>query len=241
MRLALIGLLVIVGASCAWMYSAPAPMHVESYPLSPAGRANTLLVLLPGRGDKAGDWAAHGFISDLRATGLPLDVVAVDAHYGYYVKRTFLERMRADVLEPARKQYKQIWILGASMGGLGSLIVASGLPGAVDRIILLSPFLGPDSVIEKIQAAGGPARWTPTDLTDPYQRVWQWLQQYTRPGTPMPPIMLGFARQEGMASDHRLLAQLLPADRVFEVDGRHGWVAWRQLWQQEWAAVARGQ
>jgi pimeloyl-ACP methyl ester carboxylesterase len=127
------------------------------------------------------------------------------------------------------------------MGGLGALIVASRLPGAVDRLFLLSPYLGPSSLIREIEAAGGPARWTPTKPDDPYQRIWRWLQRYREPGTPMPPMMLGFARQEGMAPAHRLLAQLLPADRVFEIDGVHGWVAWRQLWQREWAAVARGQ
>ena len=84
------------------------------------------------RGDSAGDWAAHGFVSDLRAAGLNFDVVATNATIGYYMKETIVERMRDDVLTPARQQgYKQIWIVGASMGGLGSLIVASRLPGAV--------------------------------------------------------------------------------------------------------------
>ena len=61
-------------AGCAWMYSAPVPLHTESYQASPSTRASTLLVLMPGRGDKAGDWAAHGFVSDLRAAGLTFDV-----------------------------------------------------------------------------------------------------------------------------------------------------------------------
>ncbi|HXU00676.1 MAG TPA: alpha/beta fold hydrolase [Polyangia bacterium] len=234
---------LLLGVSgCAWMYSAPVPLHTESYAASAAARASTLLVLMPGRGDKAADWAAHGFVSDLRAAGLAVDVVATDAHIGYYMKETIVERMRDDVLVPARQQgYKQIWIVGASMGGLGALIVASRLPGSVDRVILLSPYLGPNSLMRQIEAAGGPARWTPTDLSDPYQRIWQWLQKYREPGAPMPPMFLGFARQEGMAPNHRLLAQLLPAERVFEVDGSHGWVAWRQLWQREWTAFARGQ
>ena len=233
--------LLVSLAGCAWMYTAPTPLHTEAAAASPTGRASTLLVLMPGRGDKASAFAEHGFISDLRASGLAFDVVAVDAHMGYYMKETIVERMWTDVLQPARAQYKQIWIVGASMGGLGALIVASRLPGAVDRMFLLSPYLGPDSLMRDIAAAGGPARWTPTDLDDPYQRVWRWLQRYREPGAPMPPMMLGFARQEGMAPNHRLLAQLLPADRVFEVDGKHGWVTWRQLWQRGWAAIARGQ
>ena len=135
--------LALLGASgCAWMYSAPVPLHTESYAASTAGPARTLLVLMPGRGDKATAFAEHGFVSDLRAAGLAVDVVAADAHIGYYMKETIVERMWTDVLAPARQRYKQIWIVGVSMGGLGSLIVASKLPGAVDRVILLSPYLG---------------------------------------------------------------------------------------------------
>jgi len=235
-------LLAACVSGCAWMYSAPVPLHTESYPAAATARASTLLVLMPGRGDTAGDWAAHGFVEDLRAAGLSFDVVATNATIGYYMKETIVDRVWKDVLEPARQQgYKQIWIVGASMGGLGSLIIASRLPGLVDRVVLLSPYLGPSSLIRDIAAAGGPARWKPTDLSDPYQRVWQWLRKYAEPGTPMPPMFLGFARQEGMAPNHRLLAQILPADRVFEVDGKHGWIAWRQLWQQEFAGFARGQ
>jgi pimeloyl-ACP methyl ester carboxylesterase len=241
-RCALLLTLLLGASGCAWMYSAPVPLHTERSALSATGRASTLMVLMPGRGDDASAFAEHGFVQDVRAAGLPVDILAVDARIGYYMKETIVDRMRIDVLEPARAQgYKQIWIVGASMGGLGSLIVASRLPGAVDRIFLLSPYLGPDRLVRQIEAAGGPARWTPTDLSDPYQRIWQWLKQYSQPGAPMPPMMLGFARQEGMAPNHRVLAQLLPADRVFEVDGKHGWVAWRQLWQRAGTAIARGQ
>jgi len=233
--------LLLAVSGCAWMYSAPVPLHTERYAAAATGRASTLLVLMPGRGDSAGDWAAHGFISDLRAAGLTFDVLSTNATIGYYLKETIVDRMWTDVLAPARQQgYKQIWVVGASMGGLGTLIVASRLSGAVDRLVLLSPYLGPNSLMREIEAAGGPVRWTPTDPADPYQRVWQWLRKYAEPGAPMPPLWLGFARQEGMAANHRLLAQLLPADRVFEVDGTHGWVAWRQLWQQEFAGFARG-
>ena len=158
------------------------------------------------------------------------------------MKETIVDRMWTDVLAPARQQgYKQIWVVGASMGGLGALIVASRLPGAVDRVILLSPYLGPNSLIRDIEAAGGPARWTPTDRTILISASGSGCGSTREPGAPMPPMVLGFARQEGMAPNHRLLAQMLPADRVFEVDGQHGWIAWRQLWKQEFAGFARGQ
>ena len=224
---------LLVGlAGCAWMYSAPAPLRTEAAPASPTGRASTLLVLMPGRGDKASAFAEHGFITDLRASGLAFDVVAVDAHIGYYMKETIVERMSTDVLQPARAQYKQIWIVGASMGGLGALIVASRLPGAVDRIFLLSPYLGPNSLMRDIEAAGGPARWMPTDSNDPVPARLALAEAHREPGSPNAADDARVRAAGRMAPNHRLLAQLLPADRVFEVDGKHGWVSWRQLWQR---------
>jgi len=240
MRRALPLLLAVSG--CAWMYPAPVPIHTRLYPASSNGPARTLLVLLPGRGDDVTAFAEHGFIDDLRATGVSIDVVAVDARIGYYKKNTVVERVRIDVLEPARRQgYAHVWIGGISMGGLGTLAIASAIPGAADRLILFAPYLGPDRLIHDIEAAGGPARWTPTDPADPYQRIWQWLKRYREPGSVMPKMTLGFGERDSLAPGIRLLAQLLPADQVLRVDGGHNWVAWRPLWQREWAAVARGQ
>ena len=235
--------LLLAGLSgCAWMYSAPVPLKTQLYPASASGQARTLLVLLPGRGDAMTAFAEHGFVDDLRAAGAPVDVLAVDARIGYYVKETIVDRLWTDVLEPARRQgYAHVWIAGVSMGGLGTLAVASAKPGAADRLILLAPYVGPQRLLTDIEAAGGPARWTPTDPADPYQRIWLWLKKYREPGTIMPKMTLAFGEQDALAPGHRLLAQLLPADQVLRADGGHNWVVWRQLWQREWAAVARGQ
>jgi pimeloyl-ACP methyl ester carboxylesterase len=224
------------------MYSAPVPLKTQLYPASSNGQARTLLVLLPGRGDSMIDFAEHGFIDDLRASGASVDVIAVDATIGYYMKETIVERVRIDVLEPARRQgYAHVWIGGVSMGGLGTLAIASAIPGAADRVILLAPYVGPERLLHDIEAAGGPARWTPTDPGDPYQRIWQWLKKYREPGAVMPKMTLAFGDRDSLAPGLRLLAQLLPADHVRRADGGHDWTTWRQLWRLEWAAVARGQ
>jgi hypothetical protein len=41
------------------------------------------------------------------------DLVAVDAHLGYYYKRTIIDRLREDVLVPAKVQgYRRIVVVG---------------------------------------------------------------------------------------------------------------------------------
>jgi pimeloyl-ACP methyl ester carboxylesterase len=44
---------------------------------------------------------------------------------------------------PARSAgYREIWIAGISMGGLGALSYAVKYPGHLDRVLLLAPYLG---------------------------------------------------------------------------------------------------
>ena len=50
--------------------------------------------------------------------------------------------------------YENIWLLGISMGGLGTLLYASEYPEQVDGVVLLAPFLGDRSAIETIVATG---------------------------------------------------------------------------------------
>src|SRR3954470_19293352 len=142
---ALSAIALAVGAGgCAWMYPTTVPLSLETHRASSTERAPILLVLLPGRGDSASDFAKHGFIDDVRASGLAVDVVAADAHFGYYVRESIVDRVWTDVVEPARRQgYRHIWMGGMSMGGIGSIINARAHPDAYERLFLLAPYLGP--------------------------------------------------------------------------------------------------
>ena len=238
-RFALVlGCLAGSGAGCAWMYPTAVPLRTEVSLASPGQRAPILLVLLPGRGDSAADFARHGFIDDVRSSGLAVDVIAADAHFGYYVRQTIVDRVWTDIVEPARRAgYRHIWLGGMSMGGIGSIVNARAHPDAYERLFLLAPYLGPKDLLQQIEAAGGPARWTPTDLSDPYQRVWQWLKQYADPSAVpgLPEIILGFGKDDKLVRGLRVLTPLLPADHVHEIEGKHDWVTWRRVWQPLWA------
>src|SRR5690625_6784033 len=73
----------------------------------------------------------HGFV----ATGseLDIDMLAADAHFGYYRERTFVQRLHEDIILPARQQgYQHIWLLGLSMGGFGAVLYCNEHP-QIDR------------------------------------------------------------------------------------------------------------
>jgi pimeloyl-ACP methyl ester carboxylesterase len=85
-----------------------------------------LVIFLPGIGDFAEDFESRGFIESLEQSELKADAIAVDAHYGYYARRSLHERLAEDVVLPARSRgYSQIWLVGISMGGIGAALVTS--------------------------------------------------------------------------------------------------------------------
>ena len=156
------------------------------------------------------------------------DRVAVDAHTGYYLGGRFVEVLAEDVLQPARQAgYREIWVVGISLGGSGALVLLRNRPDLVDGAILLGPYLGSEEVTERVRRLGRRILAAPPP-SDPKERFfeesWAWLLE-TLPGGP--PILLGFGRRDRHAASHRLLARLLPPDRVAEVPGGHDWEAWR--------------
>jgi pimeloyl-ACP methyl ester carboxylesterase len=200
----------------------------------PCGReARELLVFLPGVFDVVEDYEAHGFLQAVRETGRAVDMLLVDAHLGYYAARTVLERLRQDVIDPARARYESIRLIGISMGGLGALLYAARYPGHVTDVALLAPFLGKAGVIEDIRAAGGLRSWSPSPAgeLEYQQELWGWLKAYDPASREGPRIVLGYGLQDRTVPGLGLLAGVLPGDHVFTSSGRHDWRTWTRLWR----------
>lgn len=193
-------------------------------------RDKTLIVMLPGRGDRAETFVTSGFIDIGRQHDF--DVIAVDAHFGYYRERSLLPRLHSDVIKPAQDQgYENIWLLGVSMGGFGSLLYAQAHPEAIDGVILLAPYVGSDKIVEDVKGAGTLSNWDPAGkrLRDYEVGVWQWLQAQTLDldGTP---VFLGYGRSDSLAGAYGPLHDALQPSRVFARDGEHKWTTWTPIW-----------
>src|SRR5688500_4808363 len=120
MQLRMIATLLSLSAlfgGCAYIRPTREPMRMEVHaPLGPE-RARGVIVLLPGFGDRASTFAKQGFLGVLERRARAYDVVAADAHFGYYRKGTLVERLEHDIIGPLRAQgYREIWLAGASMG-----------------------------------------------------------------------------------------------------------------------------
>lgn len=225
-------------AGCGLPRPTTVPLRTLSDNAPCASRPDTLLVLLPGASSRPEEFLREGFVRALRQRRLALDVVLVDAHLGYYKDRIILERLQADVIDPARaKGYRNIWLVGVSLGGFGAVIQALARPADTSGLILLAPYLGERRVSDAVELAGGLRAWrapaaSEGEADDMDLRVWRWLQGYATDPATRPPLYLGFALDDRLAPSNRLLAAALPADRVFTTPGGHDWPEWSALWDR---------
>ena len=206
-------------------------------------KADTLLVLLPGPYSSIDEFVSKGKVSAVRERCVAADVMLVDALMGYSNNGTILEQLEADVFGPARAAgYRSVWLVGVSLGGLGTVLHEEALPGSISGMVLIAPYPGEREALASTDADGGLRAWKapagplPKDPMEP--RIWRWLQAGASAPVPaLPPIYLGYGAEDRFLYSHRLLAAALPPGRVFTTPGGHDWPEWRRLWQQVLAVV----
>ena len=225
-------MLALTGCSL-FLRDTPTPMPRQPTVMAPTGRAETLVVFLPGRGDSMTDTERGGLIGIMHEAGVQADGVVVDAHLGYYFNKTLAVRLRTDVLLPARQQgYRRIVLVGTSLGGLGSLLTERDFPGSADALVLLAPYLGEkNKFFDAIEAAGGPVAWAQgrnPRAGNIEEQIWTFLGTRT---PALPPTWLLSGTEDPYARGHRLFATLLPAEHVSTIPGAHDWPVWRALWR----------
>lgn len=238
-----LGILVVLLGACHRPRLATVPLRVLHHDQA-GGAHRDLVVFLPGRGDLPEDFERRGLLALAREEGLDADVLAVDSHLGYFVDRSIVIRLHDDVVAPARARgYERIWLVGISLGALGSILYTQEHPGDVAGVVLIAPYLGEKPLIDEIEKAGGLRAWQPAPFSGAdYQReTWRWLQAHQAHqaqdagpsgASGSPPLWLGYGEKDRYREGDRLLAAVLPAERVFTAPGGHAWKAWRVLWEK---------
>jgi pimeloyl-ACP methyl ester carboxylesterase len=221
-------------SSCGLFFPAPVPMHSRArYVVDEAHPARCAVVFMPGFWDDDRGFIDHGFVDALRTRRLDVDTVSAAATFGYYLDRTILVRLREDVMRPLRARgYKEIWIVGISMGGFGTVLLARDQSPYIAGMVLFAPYLGKDSVLHEINRAGGLARWNPERAPpDDDRDLWRYLQSVTRTPGGAPEVFLGAGDQDSHRTvEPHPLAQAIPDDHRFHTPGGHDWGPWEVLW-----------
>jgi pimeloyl-ACP methyl ester carboxylesterase len=214
---------------------ATVPMATVDFSGSREPGHKTLLVFLPGIRDDAAVFIREGFIAAALAHRVPADMMGADAHIGYYRERSFLCRLRQDVILPAKKRgYRDIWLVGISLGGFGAIWYDLEHPGELAGIVTLSPYLGEDEMVNEVALSGGlkPWQFPPGVKNDPQHEIWSNLKRYERNELTQGRVFLGFGKNDKFAHADGMLAAVLPPAQVFTSEGGHDWATWRFLWNR---------
>ncbi|MCP1727298.1 pimeloyl-ACP methyl ester carboxylesterase [Natronospira proteinivora] len=222
--------IMFLASACSLFTPRPeTPMPMDRAQAEP--ESDTLLVLLPGRQSRGPDFRKQGFLAPAKSAGL--DVIAADAHFGYYLEESVTRRLHEDIVQPAREQgYEEIWLMGISLGGLGAALYLSDYPGEVDGLILLAPYTGADALRDEIADAGGLMAWNgQSDAGKTHEReAWRALQHWIGQNQP-PRLIIGYGEEDSFAKANQLIADPLPAEQVYTRAGRHNWSVWTPLWE----------
>jgi len=222
--------LLLASAVVGGCASEPA-MHT----LTLGDRSDTLVVMLPGIKDRAEQFLVAGLVGGI-GPAESFDVVVVEPELSDYVRGTLVERLRTEVIEPARARgYNDIWLLGGSIGGFGSLLYAGEFPADIRGVVLLAPYLGGRRVPRAIAAAGGFEAWRAASGPSPFVDGWVALQTLLQRTDAT--VVLGFGGDDRLAATYAPLLATLPRSQIYTVDGGHAWTTWAPLWQEIKATI----
>ncbi len=228
--------MLALAPSCVLLRPARGPLDSLEEQRTPRQRAPCLVVMLPGYGDSAVSFRYYGFVDAVRGAGLDADIVAVDAHYGYYRRGTVAERLHEDVLAPARESgYARVVLVAISIGGLGAVGTARLYPEDVDELFLLAPYLGDGQLGRRLQRVGLMG-FRPAQPDDFMEQNWTWLRGYVE-HEPRPPLHLGYGEDDVFAPMLAVLGSNLPDERLITRPGTHAWATWTPIFD-EW--IRRG-
>lgn len=222
-------------SGCGYLKSTKSRLDLLESKSPCGGAAKALVVMLPGRFDDPGDFMKQGFVDALRARRIDADVVMPDLHFGYYREKSAVVRLHDDVIGAARaKGYKEVWLAGISLGGLGSILYAQEHADRLRGMLLIAPYLGEKDVQEEIRDAGGLDNWSPRqpEAEDFQRRLWLWLRGQSRQAKMKPDIYIGYGTEDDFAPANSLLAAALPIEQVMLTMGGHDWQPWLRVWDQ---------
>jgi len=233
-RLAALALLLAL-SGCYWRI-AHEPMPFVAYGDLGPERARGAIVLMPGFADRPEDFDAHGFVAILHKNAPGFDIVAADAHFGYYNKNTLLEQLHTNVIGPlVARGYRELWIAGISMGGHGAVAYARSYPERVKGLLLFAPYLGPGDVVREVAQSGGVCNYSvatpiPQSRYGFAQANFVWLKDVLCRSPARVSVWVGVGDRDQAQRD--LLREVIAPDHYLVLPGGHDWSAWTPALEQ---------
>lgn len=204
--------------------------------------SHRLVVVLPGRRDRLESMRRSGVGESIQRVWPDADVLFAELSMPYYLDRSAARRLHDEVLLPARRRaYTEIWLVGASLGGMGQILYDRMYPGQVDGMVLLAPYTGERTIHDEIRGAGGVRRWNPVAgvrNADDWQRdLWVHLKTWGDEPDRTRNVWLAYGDNDYLREGMPLVAELLPAPHVLVRPGKHAWSTWAPMTEEVFRAI----
>jgi pimeloyl-ACP methyl ester carboxylesterase len=207
-----------------------------------SGPHDRLVIVLPGRGDDLAMLEKSAIAAELQRAAPDTDVLLVEATLPYYMEGRLVARLHDEVITPARKRgYREIWLAGASMGGMGALMYEHDHPGVATGLLLMAPYMGPSSLQKEIRDAGGIAAWDPGPAPPALTREnvareqWRVVKSWSNQSARGRDVWLICGDEDRLRSAADLIAPALPPDHSLRPPGAHRWTVWSPAAAQAFA------
>jgi len=203
--------------------------------------SHRLVVVLPGRRDRLEALRRSGVGEAIQRVWPDADVMFAELSMPYYLDRSAAQRLHDEVLLPARRRaYTEIWLVGASLGGMGCILYDRMYPGQVDGMVLLAPYTGERDLHDEIRAAGGLQAWQPSITgDDDWQReLWAHLKTWTDEPARTRDVWLAYGDADYLREGMPLVASLLQPEHVrVRPGGKHAWSTWTPAVEDVFRAI----
>ncbi len=219
--------------ACGYAPKPTGPIPVKTLPTPQPSVDRPLVIVLPGRGDDLVDLKQTGIAAAVQRAWPQADGLLAGATLGYYQNGNIAVLLHDQVIAPARQRgYKEIWLAGASMGGMGALLYERTYPHDVTGLVLMAPYMGDPGLTKAVADAGGPAIWDPGPMPaqvgpDNYQReLWRVVKSWGGSTAEGGRIWLVCGDEDRFIDAARLMAPLLPPGHFILGHGGHEWPVW---------------
>lgn len=234
LHLLVVLLIPLLLSGCFNLGDRSAPIPSVLIPGKGLADRKTLVIVLPGRADNVAVMQQFDVAEAIHAGWPEVDVQLTSATLAYYTDGGLPQRINQQFIQPARAQgYQRLILMGASMGGMGSLVVDEAHPGVFEHVLLLAPYLGRERVMREITEAGGIASWQPGDKPAVVDRrnfdrelLWRQIHSFTLDADSRARVWLAYGEEDRLAGTVPVIAPALDAEQILPRPGGHKWVVW---------------
>ena len=208
-------------------------------------KTDRLIIFLPGVYDTAEKFKDEAFFSSARKAGIKADMVSANINVLHLVEEMMVKRIETDVFLYAKNNgYKNIWLVGVSLGGLNSLLFYREHSKNLCGVVTLAPFVANKSLTKELQDAKNIKYWKPGSVENEFvfeqklHFLWVWLKEQASKNN-LDNIYLGFGKQDMHVEGIKLLQNILDKKNIVTVEGGHNWKTGQKIWRKQLSTRAK--